>query len=364
MSTNPQSPPQTQDFTRRIAITGASGLVGERLVASLVSDAQIAHVVAVDRAAPSTARSAKVTLVVADLALAKLDSHLIGVDTLVHMAFDADASLSDGDSQRVNIDGTRNLLAAATRSGVQHLVLLSSATVYGAWANNAVPLSEDALMRPNSDFRFAVQKAHIELLVDGWLTEGAGRTATILRPTMVTAKNYPGGLSRTMRPGVILRAGIESPSRQYLHLDDLVTATKLAVSARLDGIYNVAPDGWITGEVARSLGGNAPLPKLPGWLASRVSAVEDRLNSNPAVPGMEPLETHPWVVANDRLREAGWVCQFSNEEAIVVGTDPRRWATLTAHGKQQIVTAAGVIGLVSALGILRAVVNRRRLARR
>ena len=359
MSTNPQTPPQTEVFLRRVAITGASGLVGERLVAALVVDPEIAHIVAIDRVGATATRSAKVTTIVADLATAKMDSHLAGVDTLVHMAFDADANLSDAASQRANVDGTRNLLASATRSGVTHVVLLSSATVYGAWANNAVPLSEEALMRPNSDFRFAVQKAHIEHLLDGWLTDAPGRTATILRPTMVTANGYPGGLSRTMRPGVILRAGIESPSRQYLHLDDLLSATQLAVSARLDGIFNVAPDGWISGEVARSLGGRAPLPKLPGWLASRVSAIEDRLNSNPAVPGMEAFETHPWVVANDRLRQAGWLCQYSNEEAIVVATDPRRWATLTAHGKQQIVTAFGVVGLVSFAVFARALMKRR-----
>ncbi len=363
MSTNPQSPPHVAPKIQRIAVTGAAGLLGEHLITQLVADTTVESIVAIDRAGASSIRSSKVTNLVADLSTANLDQHLAGVDTVIHLAFDGDPSLSHQETHRANVGGTSNLLASATRTGVAHVVLVSSATVYGAWANNALPLSEDSLMRPNSDFEFAVQKAQIEHLVDTWLTTNPKRTASVLRPTMVTAHGYPGGLSRTLRPGVILRAGVESPSRQYLHLDDLVSAVVVCSQSQADGIFNVAPDGWVSGEVARSLGGRAPLPKLPGWLATRVSAIEDRLNSNPSVPGMEAFELHPWVVANDRLKGLGWHCQYSNEEALVVGTDPRRWSTLTANGKQQIVTAAGAIALIGVGGVVRSLAGRHRSTR-
>ena len=37
----------------------------------------------------------------------------------------------------------------------RHFVIVSSALVYGAWANNPVPLTEDAVLRPDVEFAFA-----------------------------------------------------------------------------------------------------------------------------------------------------------------------------------------------------------------
>jgi len=51
------------------------------------------------------------------------------------------------------------VLDAAGAVGATHLVLLSSATAYGAWANNPVPLTEDAPLRPNPELEFAVRAA-------------------------------------------------------------------------------------------------------------------------------------------------------------------------------------------------------------
>src|ERR1700750_619206 len=60
--------------------------------------------------------------------------------------------------------------ALANADGAGHLVLVSSAMVYGAWANNPVPLTEDALLRPDLDFVFARQLAGVEQMVDDWRT--------------------------------------------------------------------------------------------------------------------------------------------------------------------------------------------------
>ena len=34
--------------------------------------------------------------------------------------------------------------------------------------------------------------------------------------------------------------------------------------------------------------------------------------------GLLPYTVHPWVVANDRLRAAGWTPTFTNEEALLL----------------------------------------------
>ena len=57
---------------------------------------------------------------------------------------------------------------------MRHVVALSSATVYGAWPNNPMPLTEDAPLRPNPDVAYAVQKSYVEHLVADWVDADHG----------------------------------------------------------------------------------------------------------------------------------------------------------------------------------------------
>ena len=96
------------------------------------------------------------------------------VDILVHLApGDHDALAARGRSAAV---GTPELLAVASEHGVKHVVLLSSAMVYGAWPNNPVPITEDAALRPDFGFAFARQLATVEQMVDDWRDAVPGRT--------------------------------------------------------------------------------------------------------------------------------------------------------------------------------------------
>ena len=79
------------------------------------------------------------------------------------------------------------MLDDATAGQATHLVLVSSAMVYGAYANNPVPLTEDAILRPDVDFVYARQLATVEAMADRWRRTGAGRTVTVLRPVVAMA---------------------------------------------------------------------------------------------------------------------------------------------------------------------------------
>ena len=71
-------------------------------------------------------------------------------------------------------------------------------------------------------------------------------------------------MARALAAGMGQRAGEDDPPAQFLHLDDLTSAVVLAVERQLDGVYNVAPDGWVPGERVRALSGEVPRIKLPG----------------------------------------------------------------------------------------------------
>nr|MDQ3758144.1 NAD-dependent epimerase/dehydratase family protein [Actinomycetota bacterium] len=134
-----------------IAVTGAGTTVGRRVVAALGDDAVLVDVDA-DEAV--------------DLkpVLEGVDAVFVGSEP---------------------VEATRQVLDAAGAVGVQHVVHLSSATVYGAWPENPVPLSEDAPVRPNPGFDVAAAHAEAERLVAEWKDAHPGTTAALLRPAVV-----------------------------------------------------------------------------------------------------------------------------------------------------------------------------------
>ena len=161
------------------------------------------------------------------------------------------------------------MLDAASAVGAEHVVLLSSAIVYGAWANNPVPLTEDAPLRPNPGVAVASEKAELERTrrrvarrPPGRHRRGPPPDRHRRRPTATA-----GSPGRWPAPAP-LPVTDEEPPAQFLDVDDLAAAVDLARRARLDGPRNVAPDGWISGDTVRALAGGAPRVRLPERLAA------------------------------------------------------------------------------------------------
>ena len=324
-----------------VAITGASGRIGRRVVARAAADPDVERVLAVDVAPPAVADEGRVTGIRIDLADDELGAVFDGVDTVVHLAFSSRTE-SDGERARhVNVDGTRRLLDVLDRAS--QVVGLSSATVYGAWPNNPVPLTEDAPLRPNPEFAYAVQKAQIELAVDEWGDASGDRSAAVLRPCVALAEDGATWVSRVLAAGAgLLRTADVDPPAQFVHLDDLADAIDVVRRRRLSGPFNVAPDGWVPGDEVRALAGATPRPRLPVSVAAKLAEWSWQFNRGPIPPGLVPYTRFPWVVANDRLKRAGWLPANTNQEAYVAGTDGRWWTMLSPRRRQEL--ALGVAG--------------------
>jgi nucleoside-diphosphate-sugar epimerase len=144
------------------------------------------------------------------------------LDVFVHLSpGDHDALV---ERRRSAVIGTPELLQAATVQGAKHIVLLSSAMVYGAWPNNPIPLTEDTALRPDFGFAFARQLATVEQLVDDWRESGHDRSATVLRPVPAMAADGASSLVRALAAGMGGRLGEDDVPAQFLHLDDLAQA--------------------------------------------------------------------------------------------------------------------------------------------
>lgn len=326
-----------------MVLTGAAGALGRRVLPRMVEAFPSWCVVATDRVPVEAPEG--VTAHVLDLVVDDVAPFVAGADVVVHLASVLAADRVDDVDPTLDAELARRVLDAAARAGVAHVVVVSSATVYGAWDTNPIPLTEAAPVRPNPGFAFAVAKAELEAEVERFRAARPDATATVLRPTVTVAEDHGSWLARALGAASGLQAGDLDPPAQFLHFDDLASAVVVAAAARLDGPVNVAPDGWISGEALRALAGR-PRLRLPVDVAGRVLAARRRLRLSPTPPEALPLTMHPWVVANDRLRAAGWVPSHTNEEAYVAGHPAGPWATLSPKRRQELALGAAAAGLV------------------
>jgi len=327
-----------------VVLTGAAGSLGHR-----VADLLVGH----------------------DVVLAESlgDDETIVATTVATTVVDLGSSDYDTRAARREsaTESAASTLAIADRTGAAHVVFVSSALVYGAAANNPVPLTEDATLRPDVEFVFARQLASAEELVEQWRLTRPGRTTCILRPAVALAAGGGSTLASALVYGLGRRLAEADPPSQFLHLDDLASAVKIGAGlgggARLDGVFNVAPDGWVPGERVRALSGERPRLPLPDRLREVVSGLRWRFTRGPIPPGLLPYTLEPWVISNGRLRAAGWVPTVTNEQTYVESTEAPWWTMVSPKRRQELALGGGVLVLV-AVALVGVLLGRRRLNRR
>jgi nucleoside-diphosphate-sugar epimerase len=274
----------------------------------------------------------------------ELKATLAGATSIVHAAEPAD---------------TEAVLEVAAGIGADHLIVLSTAAVYGAWENNPVPLTEDAVLRPNPGIDAVFARADMERRAQEWAVDHPGVTITILRPCTVVASGATDWPSPDLTGIAGLGSGDGSRPVQFLHVEDLAGAVSVAVQNKVSGVRNVAPAGWITEDEARALSGGRvvalPEPVRRGARRLKLGKTIDR--------GAAALSTHSWVVASDKLRSEGWSPVYDNREALVATRQPTWWQRLSPTRRQElsmaVIGGAAVVAIVaSALGIRRRKRNR------
>ncbi len=327
-----------------VLVTGAAGSLGQRVVARLLARPGVEGVVTVDKV-PAPARREEVESHTLDLSTEETPDELAAlakqVDAFLHLAWDPDGP--------GNLRALRHVLGAAEAVEPGQLVHLSSATVYGAWPDNPVPLTEGAGLRPNPELAYAVEKAAAEVSVGRWAHDHPKVAVAVLRPACtVGPRSHP--LYRALAAGNRPPLGSEGRFVQYLHIDDLAEAVVHTWEHGLSGTYNVAPDNGVPEEVASALeGGPARLP-LPHPLRSALSAWRWDLWRKGAPPGARPYGAHSWVVAGDRLRASGWRPQYSSEEALVVSDERLHWDELPPGWRRSVSLAGALSAVVAGVG--------------
>jgi UDP-glucose 4-epimerase len=142
----------------KVVVTGGAGFIGGNLCRTLVSEPGIDEVVALDDLSTgfrtNLAGLDGVELVEGSILDAEqLDVVVHGADAIVHLAARPSVPRSLADpmaSHLTNATGTMEVLEAARRHGLPHVVVASSSSVYGA--NPELPKREDMATMPISPY--------------------------------------------------------------------------------------------------------------------------------------------------------------------------------------------------------------------
>ena len=301
----------------RIAVTGAAGTVGARLVERLAGSDDVDGIVAFD-VLPVGASHPKVAAIRRDIREPIADTlREHGVDVVAHLAFVLRPGHDRKAARRVNVGGTARVLHDCRAAGVQRLVYLSSTTVYGARPGAESPYTEDSPVRPVRGFQYAEDKAAAERLLETFAADNPGACVTVLRGCSVMAPGCADYVTRVYSRLARVRIAGADPEMQFIHLDDLVEALEMCLLEAVPGVFNVTGEGTVThSEIARAAGRRSVAVPAP-LLAFIVQAAWTlRLQSDSPARSLAMVRW-PWVASNEKLtRETGFRPRYTSREAL------------------------------------------------
>ena len=302
---------------RRVAVTGASGYLGRLLVNRLARREEVERVLAIDirrtrRELPPNVEFVKrdITLDIADL----LIEHR--VDSVAHLAFVIRPDRNRERARRVNVYGAANVLDGCAAAGVEHVLYMSSATVYGAHPDNPPALTECAPLRPVRGFQYAEAKIEVEELLREFGRQHRNASVCVLRACPVLGPDTDNFVARNLARRALVGVAGCDPPMQFLHEDDASEIMANCLLNRVDGTYNVGGRESIRmSEMARVAG--SKLLRFPAPLLYGVTELSWLLRMQSSTPacGLDFIR-YPWVVSGDKLeREQGLRAERSSEEA-------------------------------------------------
>jgi UDP-glucose 4-epimerase len=304
-----------------VAITGAGGYIGQRLIAHLDSKETCGRILGTDIVDPKVS-SEKLEFLKRDIRDRDLIDFFRGqdVETLVHLAFIVDPIHDEKRMHDVNVNGTLNILRICEELDIGHVIVASSGTAYGAWPDNPEPLKEgDPIRVFPPTLPYAHHKGLNEQHFARFMEKHPRVVFNIVRPCVVYGPNTQNYLSRYFgkQPFVPLVDG-RDPNLQFVHEDDVAELFSRLIEKRVPGAFNVAGDGVVrASEVGAMLGKRAV--KVPRWLYYAALWTMWRLNLKAieAPAGIVDFTTYPWVVDTTRAKELlGWRPKYTSRDTL------------------------------------------------
>ncbi len=220
----------------------------------------------------------------------------------------------------VNVKGTDNLVEAAAKAGVEHLIYLSTVGVHGSVLGR---IDEKAAVKPET--MYETSKARAEKIV--WESQEM-LPITIIRSALVLGPNeYWKGIVKLIRKGFPL-IGSGKNHFQTIYVEDLAAALAFVLEKKecFGEVYIVAGREQPTlrelyGLIQKELGLEGKQKTIPVWLGkllAYVSLVKSKFSGKKTVV----LPQHVKRLVRERsydttkINALGWQPKYSLEKAV------------------------------------------------
>jgi len=309
-----------------VAVTGPTGDIGMAFLRALEDEPRIDRVIGMARRPfdPAGQGLTKVEYQQGDVLEPGSVSDLVrGADVVVHLAF-----MIMGNPQKtreINLEGSRNVFAAAFAEDVQRLVYTSSVAAYGFHEENPDVLTEDIPPIGSDEHYYSAQKAEVETLLQNLSDAHSDTDVYVFRPCIVAGptalsmveeipyvklgEKIPEALKKVARALPVLRPVVPDPGvpLQLVHEDDVAQALVLAtVGEGEPGPYNLAAEGEISlTDIAHALGYYAiPMPEVA--LDVTIKVVSKFPYMPPATAWLNAVKTPVLMDCTKAREKLGW----------------------------------------------------------
>ena len=256
-------------INRVVAVTGAAGYVGRRLLHKLEEGGEQRKLVALDTRplAFPVHNVAAYRQDVAEPIESTLRRHR--VTSLVHLAFITRPGRSRREIAAIretNLGMLKSVLDSCVRARVGHFIYVSSHTVYGSHSDNPIPIPDTSPLRPQPDFPYGYDKFLSEHIIQEFSEQHPDIKVTVLRACIVLGPNADDPISKTLFKPVLLGVLDYNPPLQFLYEDDLARVIGNIIGEELPGVFNVVGEGVVFyQELAKII--KSRLVNLPAVLA-------------------------------------------------------------------------------------------------
>lgn len=218
----------------KVAVTGASGFIGQILLSKLIKNGYEVNVLdAEDATYLKSVKVFKGNLLIGN----GIDKFLEGSSILIHLAgqvLPGITSMEDG-----NVKTTKNLISKATGTTIKKIIFSSSVSVYGD--SKGTVFKETDVCNPNT--QYGQSKHSAEKIIIDWSEKTGGQSVILRFFSIYGPENKKGVIFNLCKDFIEKRKvvvfGNGHQRRDLVHVDDAAELLELYVKKDLDGIYNV-----------------------------------------------------------------------------------------------------------------------------
>lgn len=312
----------------RIAITGASSFLGERLLRRLIREGHGGDLVVLDIAEPSIGEGT-ILFRRLDLTEPAADQTMLdqlradGVDTLFHMAFRSNPGRDAAHAHELESIGTLAVLAAAAAAGVRRLVSRSFTAVYGPRGTNPALIRETASLPERASLAWLRDKVEADQHAASFARRYPQMEIAVLRTAPLFGPGVRTFYTRIFDRRVVPTLLGYDPLLQLLHPDDAEEAFFRALASEARGPYNIVPRGVVPLLSAIHLSEKVPAP-VPHPAAYPVVAALYGAGLVEAPEGFLDFARYPVVADGAKAaRDLGFVARYTSRDSLDAYLDYR-----------------------------------------